>query len=71
MSNVAHQSFAECGHIAFMATPELYNTIILNDTSYLLSLAGYVAGEESAFSIEYTNSENANIIEIMVTNVTK
>ena len=54
-----------------MATPELYNTIILNDTSYLLSLAGYVAGEESAFSIEYTNSENANIIEIMVTNVTK
>ena len=70
MCSIAQQSFADCGHIAFMITLELYNTI-LNDTSYLFSLAGYVAGEDSAFSIKLTNSENANIIEIMVTNVTK
>jgi surface protein len=70
MRTVAQNSFALCGHVAFMTTSDIYSEI-LGNSEYLFTLASYVGGDPSSISFDYSNSDNAYIIEIFITSVSR
>jgi uncharacterized protein YjdB len=62
LKRVGKASAELCGHVAFMCTTELYNTI-LSDTSYLWTMVK--AAASGVKSINYTYNEDARTIEVV------
>ncbi len=62
LKRVGKASSELCGHVAFMCTTDLFNTI-LSDTSYLWTMVKAATSE--AKTINYTYNQDSRVIEIV------
>ncbi len=62
LKRVGKVSAELCGHVAFMCTTDIYNTV-LSDKSYLWTMVKAATSE--AKSISYTYNEDSRVIEIV------